>query len=98
MFGNWAISDRSSQLATDLRKMKRLIMKNCSDLMFSQMGNKTITHFSSLEAEVVHVCRMRGAGRVEWGDYAMPLSPFTQFNVISVVDRNSLSIYCNSTF
>jgi hypothetical protein len=77
--------------------MKRLIVENRSDLMFGQMSNKTITHLSSLEAEVVHVGRMCGVGRVEWSDYTMFLSPFTLFNVVPVVDRNSLSIYCNST-
>ena len=98
MFSNWAITDNSSQSATDLRKMKRLIMKNRSYLMFGQMGDKAITHLSSLEAKVVHVCRMCGVGRMEWSDYTMLLGPFTQFIVVPVVDRNSLSIYCNSTF
>ena len=77
MFGNWAITDNSSQLATDLRKMKRLVMKNCSDLMFGQMGNKTITHLSNPESEVVDVGRVRCVGRVEWSDNTMFFSPLT---------------------
>ena len=73
-------------------------MKDRPDLMFGHMGDKTITDHASLEAKMVYVRGMCGVGGMERSGYTVLLSPFTQFIVVSVVYRDSLSIYLNSTF